>query len=384
VADELPGLRLVRELGRGTSAVVHEAVTVPAGERVAVKIVTGGDPARVLREARAAAAVDHPGIVPVREVGSSGDRVWLVLDLVEGEDLQHRLDRDGPLPVAAAAGLAGRVARAAAALHAAGVTHRDISPANVLLSTDGRVLLTDFGSASPPPAGVPALTAGSEWATSGGDTTLTGGTWAYMAPEQWRGDPTDPRTDVYALGGLLYAALTGQRPYRSERLAELVHAAVLSPPPRPSALVEDLPPGLDAVVARAMAKDPAERYPTAAAFAADVRAALTAPGPEPARRRPPGAARRHVMRVVAAVLAGALALGAVGTTIAVVRRDSPDVRLVCAQDLTVRDRPGGVVLGTLYAGDRFVVERTEGAWAYGRAARGSGWVLTEWLGSGRC
>ena len=399
MAVDLPGLRLGRELGRGASAVVHEAVTVPGGERVAVKIMTGADRDRVLREARAASAVRHPGIVPVRSVGSSADAVWLVLDLVEGEDLQQRLDRGGPLPVPAAVALVGRIAGAAAALHAAGVVHRDISPANVLLDVDGRVLLTDFGSADPPAPGAPALTGTSEWLGSGGDTPLTGGTWAYMAPEQWRGDPADPRTDVYALGGLLYAALTGQRPHRAGP-AEAVPPAA---PPRPSDLVPDLSAELDAVVGRAMAEDPADRFRTAAAFGTALAALRTpagspglpalstppvlAPPPAPWVRSGPDrtAARNRRRRVVAAVAAGALLATAVSSTVAVLLRESPDVRVVCARDLTVRDRPGGVASGTLYTGARFTVQNTEGAWSYGRADTGeAGWVLSEWLLTGRC
>lgn len=415
-STDLPGLRLLRELGRGGTAVVHEALTEPGGERVAVKVVAGGDRVRVLREARAAATVRHPGLVRVRSTGSSPEAVWLVLNLVDGEDLQHQLDRDGPPEPVEAVHLVAQVADAAAALHAAGVVHRDITPANVLV-TGGpgarRALLTDFGCADPPPATATDLSRDDAWLHTGTGADLgalppaTGGTWSYMSPEQWRGDPTDARSDVYALGGLLHAALTGHRPYERAGLAELVYAAVVAEPPRPSAVRDGLPAGLDTVVARAMAKDPADRYAGAADLATAARAALS-PATDLATAATAATAARPAVdadrgsdadggsdgvtavtaagqprwrwrwRVTAAVTLLALTGGAAGVLL---RDDQPAARVVCARDLTVRDSPGGDTRETLRSGDTFTVQRHSGAWSYGSTASGgSGWVLSDYLG----
>jgi hypothetical protein len=304
----LPGLRLVREIGRGGAGVVYEAERVEDGARVAVKVLPDG---HVHAEARRAAAVDHPGIVRVLDAGDT----WLVLEFVDGPNLQEVLDRRGPLPPPFAVQVLAQAADAVAAVHVAGLAHGDLKPGNILLRRwpDGdttlelsrAVLVTDFGLAHPlpderrptGPAQVPAhdaptLSQGTEWLATNGtlvERVRAAGTVAYMAPEQWRGDPPTARTDVYALGATLYAALTGARPYPQPSLPELAYAVATEAPPAPSR-VPGVPPALDAVVARAMAKDPADRYADAAAFAAALRGA-DAP-PKPSRRRWRGRAGR--------------------------------------------------------------------------------------------
>jgi hypothetical protein len=291
----LPGLRLVREVGRGGAGVVYEAERLADGARVAVKVLPAG---HVHSEARRAARVEHPGIVRVLDAGDT----WLVLEYVDGPNLQEVLDRRGPLPPALAVEVVGQAADAVAAVHAAGLAHGDLKPGNILLrrwpggdetlELSGAVLVTDFGLAHPLPD-KQTLSQGTEWLATNGtvvERVRAAGTVAYMAPEQWRGDPPTARTDVYALGATLYAALTGERPYPQPSLPELAYAIATEEPPVPSRRAGAVPPALDAIVARAMAKDPADRYADAAQFAAALRA-LDA-RPTPGRRRWRGPAGR--------------------------------------------------------------------------------------------
>lgn len=264
---------------------------------------------RVLRaEADRTAAVDHPGIVRVHEIGDDGTRTWLVLDLVNGPSLQRVLDERGPLPPPLAAHAMAQAADAVAAVHAAGIAHGDLKPGNILLrqwpgpdttiDLSASVLVTDFGLARALPGEQSLdLSSGVEWLRSGAtavEPALPAGTVAYMAPEQWRGEPLTARSDVYALGGTLYAALTGDRPFPQQSLTELAYAVATTPAPEPSGRTTSVPPSMDAVVARAMAKNPDDRHADAAEFAAAIReGAHAGPPASPAehRRRPRRCAR---------------------------------------------------------------------------------------------
>jgi tetratricopeptide (TPR) repeat protein len=306
--DDLAGrqvgpYRLLREIGRGGMGTVYEAEDARLGRRVAVKFLppeVGRDhraKERFLREARAASSLDHPNLCTVHDVGESDGRLYIVLAYYEGETLRERLER-GPLPPAEAREVATQVARGLARAHEAGITHRDIKPANIMLTRRGEAKILDFGIAK-----------------LAGDLTLTGAAWgtpAYMSPEQASGRPVDGRTDVWAVGVLLYEMLAGRRPFAGED-AQGVLSSILTQEPEPLArLRPDVPPALARVVARALAKDPAGRYAGAAALLADLESG-TAARPSMWRqlaRRP--RALRAALLAAAAVAAALLAFALEG------------------------------------------------------------------------
>ena len=252
------GCRIDAVAGRGGMGVVYRATDLALGRRVALKVVAPERAAesdfteRFGREVRLAAAIDHPNVVPVYGAGEEDGRLYLVMRYVDGTDLHALLRRERRLDPARAAAIVAQVAAALDAAHAAGLVHRDVKPANVLLTAPGdHVYLTDFGL-SVEVSSETRLTTTGQWI----------GSVDYMAPEQLRAEAADARADVYALGGVLHAALTGEPPFRRTTAPQTMAAHLDEPPPRPSdqAAVD---PAFDAVVARAMAKDPADRHPSA-------------------------------------------------------------------------------------------------------------------------
>jgi serine/threonine protein kinase len=207
--------------------------------------------------------VKHDGVVAVHEVGGDDESAWLAVDLVSGPDLQRLVDEHGPLPAGRAAEIVAMTADGLSAVHAAGLIHRDLKPANILLDQD-RPIIADFGVARPVATVESALgiglTGGTDWAHT--DTSRApeeaprAGTVAYMAPEQWRGEAGDARTDIYALGGVLYTMLTARRPFPQRSLPELAYAVAIAAPPAPSA--HGAPGAFDPVAATAMAEPTAE------------------------------------------------------------------------------------------------------------------------------
>ncbi|WP_405057425.1 serine/threonine protein kinase [Kribbella sp. NBC_01505] len=385
---EVPGYRLAEPLGAGATGVVYAGVRLADGGSVAVKVVHPElvDPQyrdRLRREARLAEAVVHPGVVRVHEVGGERDQAWLVMDRLSGPDLQQLLDSEGPLTPERAVELLADVADAVDAVHRSGVIHRDLKPANIILD-DGRPMVADFGVARQL-ASLESTTgldlSGDAWLHSGTPSGPSlgsmAGTVAYMAPEQWRGDPVSPATDVYALGGTLYALLTGRRPYERRTLPELAYAVAMLPPPTTST-------PYDEVIHQAMAKNPADRYPTAAAFATALRAAGEgAVGPAHAEVSAGrfGWSRRLVVGVAAA---GVAVLGVGIAAMVVHGRSAPtDELTVCAQDATVRDAPRSkTVVATVYRGDRLVpiAARDGETWVHVRLPDGrTGWSLTDYV-----
>ncbi|RMG17362.1 MAG: serine/threonine protein kinase, partial [Planctomycetota bacterium] len=256
------------ELGRGGMGVVYRAFDRVLAREVALKRIRADwldeeARKRFLREAELSARLAHPGIVRVHTLacGSAGE-LDLVLELVEGVSLAARL-RSGSLAPGEAALLAENLARALAHAHARGVLHRDLKPSNVLLrAEDGAPTLTDFGLAR-------ELAEHRERLTRTGEVL---GSPACMAPEQAAGElaRVGPATDVYGLGAVLFAALTGRPPFAGKNLYSLLRQVLEAPPPRPSALVPSVPRALDAVCLRCLAKAPEDRYPTAAALAEDL------------------------------------------------------------------------------------------------------------------
>ena len=262
LGTELAGYRIVSLLGAGGMSVVYLAEDLRLKRRVALKLLAAGlaeDKSfreRFLCESELAASIDHPNIVPIYEAGTTGDQLFIAMRYVEGRDLGERLQR-GTLDPADAIGILAQVASALDAAHARGLVHRDVKPSNVLLDVGARpdgsdhVYLADFG-----------LTRRvSEKSAVGGDGHLLG-TIDYVAPEQIAGEDVDGRADVYSLGCVLYECLVGRPPFHRDSELAVVFAHLEVEPPSPSVQRPDLPEALDAVIARALAKDPQQRYPS--------------------------------------------------------------------------------------------------------------------------
>lgn len=307
--------RVLSLLGAGGMGEVYRARDTELERDVALKVLpeaAAGDPDRLerfAREARAVARLSHPNILEIYDVGHSGGVHYAVTELLEGRTLRGHLER-GRLPVRKAVVVADAVARGLGAAHAQGVVHRDVKPENVLLTTDGRVKVLDFGIASlhaPELADDDTDTPESTTVTAAGALI---GTVGYMSPEQVRGEAADARSDVFSLGCVLYEMLTGERAFRRATPAESLVAVLHDEPTPPSALTTELPSGIDRVVMRCLEKEPGERFQSAADVAFALRAAEGSRGHRVAKR--PATARRRGRRVLAAALLGAAAVVAAG------------------------------------------------------------------------
>jgi serine/threonine-protein kinase len=270
--------RIEAVLGRGGMGVVYRAEQVQLGRSVALKLLSpelAADDdfrARFLRESRLMAVLEHPNIVPVYDAGEIEGRLFIAMRYVEGEDLATLLEATGRLPAERAIALIAQLAAALDAAHARGLVHRDVKPSNALVAGD-RAYLVDFGITHDP--GAEPLT----------DTGEFLGTVDYLAPERIRGDPVDGRADVYSLGCVLFECLTGRVPFPSTSAMAGIYAHLEQEPPRAREERPDLPAALDPVVARALAKDPGDRYPTAGALAAAAEEAVAPPAATRDRRR---------------------------------------------------------------------------------------------------
>ncbi|HJT96551.1 MAG TPA: serine/threonine-protein kinase [Mycobacterium sp.] len=262
--------RLIELLGRGGMGEVWRAHDTEIDRVVALKMLLphfAQDPEfdkRFRREARAAARLDDPHVVPIYDVGEIDGRLYVTMRLINGVDLQTLLDA-GPLDAARAVYIIEQIASALNSAHQAGLVHRDVKPSNILLADNDFAYLIDFGIARG--AGDTALTSA--------NTTI--GTWAYMAPERFRTGEVQPASDVYALACVLYQCLTGQPPYPGEELEQIAVGHMVTPPPRPSQDRDTVPIALDQVIATGLAKQPNQRYPSAVAMATAARQAVTDP-----------------------------------------------------------------------------------------------------------
>jgi predicted Ser/Thr protein kinase len=269
---------LQRELGRGGMGIVYLARDVQLDRDVAIKVLpthlarTAESRQRFLREARTAAGLSHPHIVPIHRVGEAGGFVFFVMSYVEGETLGERLRARGPLPPADATRVLREVAWALAYAHGRGIVHRDVKPDNILLEAGtGRALVTDFGIAH-----------------GGGDpgpVTDPGkimGTAHFMSPEQAANEPVDGRSDLYSLGVVGYLAASGRLPFEAPNLPALLVRQATETPPGVLRAAPGLPPALAAAIDRCLARDPAGRFPDGEAMAAAL-----APAPEARPALPP-------------------------------------------------------------------------------------------------
>jgi eukaryotic-like serine/threonine-protein kinase len=259
-----PGYEIEGELGRGAMGVVYRARQLAVGRSVAVKTLLGPAGAeglaRFRAEAQAAGRLQHPNIVQVFEVGEHAGRAFIALEYVDGGTLADRAG-GAPQPAAWAARTVETLAGAVAAAHAAGIVHRDLKPSNVLLTRDGVPKIADFGLAR-------RLDSDDRLTRSG----VIVGTLAYMAPEQAGGRSKDagPAADVYALGAVLYELLTGRPPFRGETVGDMVGRILGAEPDRPRSVNPAVPRDLETICLKALAKDPADRYPSAGALADDL------------------------------------------------------------------------------------------------------------------
>jgi Tol biopolymer transport system component len=286
---------IVAPLGAGGMGEVYRARDTRLGREVAVKLLSeqlADHPtalARFEREARAVAALNHPNILALFDIGNADSSVFAVTELLEGQTLRDRL-RAGPLPLRTTLEYARAIADALAAAHDRGIVHRDIKPENIFLTTDGRVKVLDFGLAQIAEDAVPASATGDETTVHTTPGVIVG-TIGYMAPEQVRSQPSDARTDIFTFGLVLYEMLTGVRAFRANTPADTMSAILNVDPPDFSVSGASVPPSVDRLVRRCLEKSPAQRFQSARdlSFALEAVSAGASSGVTaavPARRRP--------------------------------------------------------------------------------------------------
>ena len=370
VGTELAGYQIEGVIGRGGMSVVYLAEHTRLERKVALKVLApelaGSERFhdRFLRESKLAASIDHPNIVPIYDADEAEGVLYIAMRYVEGSDLKQTIRDYGRLEPLRVSAIVDQVASALDAAHARGLVHRDVKPANVLLTPDDHAYVSDFG-----------LT---KRAVSVSGLTETGqliGTIDYVAPEQIKGDPVDQRADVYSLGCLLFECLAGHAPYPRDIEVGVLWAHVETPPPSLTEERPDLPSEIDDVLALAMAKDPAERTAAAGDVAAGFRSALglEAPGERGAlvrqkpKRKPKTSRRRTLIAAVVAAfallaVAGILLLTQEGGTGDVVPPPNSVARIDASTNalddaIEVGDDPTGVAIGE--DGDIWVINQDD-------------------------
>src|SRR4051812_49818705 len=271
IGSEFAGHRIDGIAGRGGMGVVYRATHLALNRPVALKLIAPelaedeGFRARFKQESMTAASIDHPNVIPIYHAGEEGGQLYITMRYVEGTDLRALITQRGKLDPGLAAQLVSQTAAALDAAHARGLVHRDVKPANVLIAGgdgDYHAYLTDFG-----------LTKHAESQSGMTKTGMFVGTLDYIAPEQLQGKQLDARSDVYALGCVLYQSLTGNVPFPRDTEPAKIWAHMSEPPPSVTQVGTDVPPQFEQIVQRAMAKDPNDRYLSAGDLA---RASLAA------------------------------------------------------------------------------------------------------------
>jgi eukaryotic-like serine/threonine-protein kinase len=354
--------RVLGPLGGGGMGVVYKAQDLSLERVVALKFLPpelSRDPdakTRFLQEARAASALDHPNICTIHEVGETDEgQLYLAMACYDGETLKQRL-RHGPLPIDEALETAQQVARGLVKAHRSGIVHRDIKPANLMVTADDIVKILDFGIAKL--AGAAGLTRiGSSLGTPG-----------YMSPEQARGEEVDPRTDVWSLGAVLYEMVTGRRPFRGDHDQAVLYALFNQEPEPVAQLRPEAPPELVRIIGRMLAKDPDQRYLTAAEALSDLRAlygpvtgtgtrtgmtgGMTGTTSAPVLAAPKAPPRR---RWIAGALIAAAVLGGSGAAYLLLRSSRDRPAPVQATFLRLTDLPGNETYPSLSPDGNFFV-----------------------------
>jgi eukaryotic-like serine/threonine-protein kinase len=267
-APRLGNYEILDKLGEGGMGEVWRARDARLNRTVAVKILppdVSGDASRRARfeqEAHALAALNHPNVVAIYDIGTEDGRAYIVSELVDGESLRAIITR-GPMPVRKAIDVAGQIADGMAAAHALGIVHRDLKPENVMVTRSGQVKILDFGLAKQAPTSSGENTA--TMALSQPGTVL--GTAGYMSPEQVRAEPVDARSDILSFGAMLYEMLTGRRAFQASSSVETMHAVINAEPPEFDGELGKLPPALATIVRRCLEKRPEQRFQSAADMA---------------------------------------------------------------------------------------------------------------------
>ncbi len=271
VGDEFGPYRLDELLGRGGMGEVYRAYDTVRDREVALKLLNpglAGDDVyqeRFRRESRAIARLGEPHIIPIHDFGDIDGVLYLDMRLVVGRDLRKMLTADGALPVERAVTVLGQIAEALDAAHSDGLVHRDVKPENILITDADFAYLVDFGIAQ------------QDSSTHLTQTGSTIGSFAYMAPEQFDNAPASPASDIYALTAVFFEMLTGRVPHPAGTVSSAIKAALLNPTPTLRSLNTDLPEGLEPVIARGLAKEPADRYGSAVELANAARSAIGVP-----------------------------------------------------------------------------------------------------------
>jgi len=309
-------------LGAGGMGEVYRAHDSRLDRTVAIKVLPASFSAdrerlqRFAQEARAAAALNHPNILSIFDIGEAQGAPYVVSELLEGETLRERL-RNGPLPIRRVIDYALQVARGLAAAHDKGIVHRDLKPENLFLTHDGRVKILDFGLAKLTRPEAPSGSGDAPTVQVATEAGLVMGTAGYMSPEQVRGKPADNRSDIFTFGAILYEMITGKRAFHGETSADTMSAILKEETPELSETTRNVPPGLERIVRHCMEKHPTQRFQSAGDLAFDLDAlteisASTKSGAQAAVQQERAESSRRTIAVAAGIVALAFAMLALG------------------------------------------------------------------------
>ena len=319
---------VVSPIGAGGMGEVYKARDTRLGRDVAIKVLPAefaGDPDRLRRfeqEAQAVAALNHPNIVSLYDIGTYEGSPYLVSELLEGESLRQRLTV-APLPPPKAMELAVQIAQGLAAAHEKGIIHRDLKPENLFITRDGQAKILDFGVAKLLPKREPAERSVAPTVLEGTDPGIVMGTAGYMSPEQVRGLPVDHRSDIFSFGCVLYEMVTGRRAFAGATAADTMAAILTQEPPGPSGIHQAVPLPLSRVIAHCLEKQPEERSQSARDLAFELRAILADTGPAKPATITTSTRRR---RFVELALAGVAVLAVAGVLVLKLKPEGPGAR----------------------------------------------------------